>query len=58
MSDLAELFERDPLQLSDQDIDRIIADLRERRKTFNTTGKAAKPKAKPTSTIPGLEIDI
>lgn len=44
MNDLAELFSRDPLQLSTQDIDTIIARFREARANFNLTGKGA-PKA-------------
>lgn len=49
MSDIADLFARDPLELSEQDLDRIIARFREARHTFSSPapakGKApAKPK--------------
>lgn len=44
MSDLAELFNRDPLSLSTQDIDKIIEGFRAARANFNLTGKGA-PKA-------------
>lgn len=36
MSDISELFSRDPLDLTDEDIDRIIAHYRESRHLFNT----------------------
>jgi len=35
MTDIAELFARDPLELSAQDLDAIIARLREQRGQFN-----------------------
>lgn len=35
MSDLAELFARDPLQLSNADLDTIIAKMRAMRANFN-----------------------
>ncbi len=35
MSDVAELFARDPMDLSEQDLDRIIARFREARNQFN-----------------------
>jgi len=50
MTDIAELFRRDPLSLSNQDLDEIIAAYRKARASFNMVGKkprAAKPKAKP-----------
>jgi hypothetical protein len=37
---LAELFARDPLKLTDQDLDFIIAEYQEKRKLFAATGKA------------------
>ena len=46
MSDLAELFARDPLQLSTQDLDTIIAKMRAGRAAFaagNMKGGATKP---------------
>ncbi len=45
-----ELMQRDPLKLSEQDIEQIIAHFRKQRITFKTTGSIAKPKAaKPLS---------
>lgn len=41
-TDINELFNRDPMDLTDQDIDAIIAHMRERRKDFKAaqlTGK-------------------
>lgn len=49
MTDITELFARDPLQLEDQDIDAIIARFRESRKAFNLGNMKAgstKPKTK------------
>ena len=46
MTDITELFARDPHDLSNQDIDTIISALREKRKHFNT----AQVPAKKTST--------
>lgn len=40
MSDLSELFERDPLQLSDQDIDTIIARMRQAQAQYELGVKA------------------
>lgn len=41
MSDLTELFARDPLKYSKQDIQSIIAAYREKRKQFNAGGNLA-----------------
>lgn len=53
MSDLAELMSRDPLGLSDQDLDQIILRLRQARASYKLGAKSAgnpknttKPKAK------------
>ena len=43
MSDLTELFSRDPLELTRENIDEIITHMREKRHLFNA---APKPKAK------------
>lgn len=40
--DLAELFGRDPADLSKQDRREIVEALRDRRHTFNNTGKSQK----------------
>lgn len=42
MTDLQELFERDPMQLSRDDVKKIVEGLRALRKTFNVTGSAPK----------------
>jgi len=47
MSDIAQLFARDPLELSEQDLDQIIARFREARSQFNNQpigSKTSKPK--------------
>jgi len=46
-TDINELFSRDPLKLSDSDIDRIIMEFRKRRHIFNSNpaAAAAKPAA-------------
>lgn len=49
MSDLTELFERDPLHYSDQDIIKIVACLRDQNTQFELE---AKPKAKPKEKSP------
>lgn len=41
---LAELFRRDPLSLTQEDIESIIKKMQEAQKQFNLSGKAA-PKA-------------
>lgn len=55
MSLISELFERDPLQHTKEDIDAIIAEMREKRNLFNTEG--AKAKAKPKAD-PGKNDDL
>ena len=49
MSDLSELFDRDPLSLSDQDILKIIARMREAQAQYEL-GAAKAPTAKPKKT--------
>lgn len=48
MSDLATLFERDPLSYTKEDIDSIIAEFRRKREQYMLDPKAkeSKPKAK------------
>lgn len=65
MSDLTELFSRDPLQYSKQDVQQIIAIYREKRKQFNAGGTLAgkarvvSPKAKAlTEAIKTNDLDI
>lgn len=61
MSDIAELFARDPLSLSKDDRRQIIQFYRERRAEFNLTGasvkKAPKEKAPPGDKIKTLDLD-
>lgn len=44
MSDISDLFAKDPLDLTTEDLDKIIAEYRDRRNQFKLTGKA--PSAK------------
>jgi hypothetical protein len=48
MSDISELFDRDPLSLTDQDIAKIVAKMREHQAQFEL-GVVAKPAPKPKS---------
>jgi hypothetical protein len=51
--ELSELFERDPLKLTDQDIDKIVARMREAQAQYELgvkTPVAPRPKAKSTKT--------
>lgn len=68
MSDIMELFARDPLDLSKQDIETIIAKFRESRKAFNLgnvrAGSTKPPTAKQKKTnelmekLKGAEVKI
>lgn len=49
MSDITELFARDPLSLSEQDIDTIVAKFRESRKAFNLGNMKAGSTKPPTA---------
>jgi len=57
-TDLAELFARDPLSLSEADIDAIIERLRAKRHEFNLTGKAPRSAAgrKPSKPSPNADL--
>lgn len=64
MSDITELFNRDPLKLTNEDIDKIIAHYRENRKAFNANpgavkGRRAAPKklTEKEQAVSGLKID-
>lgn len=65
MTDIAELFSRDPLSYSDADLDLIISEMRKSRAAFNlgnmTAGKT-KPKTEKQKTVEsmlkGLDIEI
>lgn len=65
MSDIHELFARDPLSLSDADFAQIIARFREARGQFNlgvkTAGKIKPPSAKEQKTLDlaqSLSLDL
>lgn len=62
MSDINELFSRDPLDLTDDNIDEIIAHMRERRHLFNTTptSKSGAPKKLTAAQkkVSGLNLDF
>lgn len=61
MSDIAELFDRDPLKLTDQDLDTIITSLRQQRANFNLGAKAAgsmKPAKPKTAKTVAAQIDL
>lgn len=45
-TDINELFSRDPMKLSDQDIDKIILEFRKRRNIFNASPATAAGKTK------------
>lgn len=55
MSDISELFDRDPVSLSDQDIAAIVAEQRKSHANFELgvkpPTKAAKPKSTKTADI-------
>jgi len=59
MSDLSELFDRDPLHLSDQDIAQIIARMREAQAQYELGAKAAPAeKAKKSTKTENLLKDL
>ena len=60
MSDIAELFDRDPLNLTKQDLMKIIESLRAQRANWNLGVKGAgsmKPKKKPVEKATAADID-
>lgn len=63
MTDIAELFARDPLECTDADIMLIIEEYRKRKVNFNAgdlqagSSKPKKSKAAAPS-IPGVQIDL
>lgn len=57
MSDIAELFARDPLQLSQQDIETIVVEMRKSRASFNAGNMKAgstKPKTEKQKAVAAL----
>lgn len=63
-SDINELFSRDPMKLTDADIDKIIMEFRKRRNIFNSNpaAAAAKPMSKKLtakeSAVSSLKIEL
>ena len=55
MNDIELLFAKDPLNLSDKDIETIIEHLRIKRKTFENKPKKITPKPKPTDNSPDFD---
>lgn len=61
MSDLAELFARDPLQLSNDDLDKIIEKMRSMRASFNAGNMKAgstKPQTEKQKFASGLDLKL
>lgn len=59
MSDLSELFDRDPLQLTDQDVAKIIARMREAQAQYELGAKVVvAPRPKKTSKTNDLLKDL
>lgn len=52
MSEISDLFARDPLGLTDQDLSKIIAHFRASRSAFMQAGTRAKPTAEPKEKKP------
>jgi hypothetical protein len=50
-NDMSELFRRNPLALTDNDIDRIIVELRKQRQFWDIKEKEPKKKAEPKVAI-------
>lgn len=53
MTDISELFARDPLQLTDQDLDVIIKVQREARAQYLAGGRGSKSAGSKAKTAPG-----
>lgn len=60
MTDINELFSRDPLSLTNEHIDQIIEEMRKRRHLFESGGAPAKPKPAPkdAAILKKLDLDI
>lgn len=63
-TDINELFSRDPIHLSDLDIDKIIAEFRKRRQLFNSNpaavaaAKPAKQLTEKEKAVSGLKLGL
>ena len=55
---VAELFERDPLGLSDQDIDAIVAYMRERREDFKNKKTSTARKKTTAAAASGVDVEV
>lgn len=61
MTDIAELFARDPLKLTKDDIEKIVTYYRSCRAQFNLgnlQAGSAKPKKEPKAAAPGLDLGL
>ena len=59
MTDITELFSRDPMKLTNENIDEIIEEMRAKRKLFESGAPAGKKKAPAKKTTGGsLDLDI
>lgn len=60
MTDLQELFDRNPLDYGKADVEEIVAALRKMRQTFNATATpaTAKPRAAKKPAAPAKHSDI
>lgn len=58
MTDLQELFDRDPLRYNKNDIPEIVAALRKMRHTFNTTATPATAKPRAAKKVTDKHADV
>lgn len=56
-TDIAALFERDPLSLSEKDIHSIVEYLRKTREQFMSSGAKQAPKKEPAKKVTSLSLD-
>lgn len=58
MSDIAELFARDPLSLTDDDIATMVTRLRQERIKFTQTNRTQRAKKEKESPLQNLTLDL
>lgn len=59
MTDVTELFSRDPMSLTNEDIDAIIEEMRNKRHLFQSSPATSKPKPKTTAAqANALKLDL
>ena len=58
MSAIAELFDRDPLKLSDRDLDEIVAYMRANRENFNKAQERVTKTAKAKQMKTDVEVAV